>query len=233
MLTKRIGSPHRIPLTIALLVTCQCLSAQTVALGGQLVAEDSLQPLPNVTITATSSTRPPSVIETVTGPDGRFNLAATPGLPYRLCAAATGNYADSCRFAKPTEVTATRNMPPVRLTAPIGIRMRLRIIDADGLLRSRQDAAAAPDPLVLHVFAYERATRTRMPLQLAPSTTVTNAVEGATVIPISMRWDLGMSTVRARLFDANGNAYQSNAPIPRPASYGSDEFLAVFTLRAK
>jgi hypothetical protein len=82
-------------------------------------------------------------------------------------------------------------------------------------------------------LADEGITRTRMPLQLVPSTTVKNAVEAAAVIPTSMRWDLGMSSVRAQLFDANGNVYKSNTPIPQPASYGSDEFLAVFTLRAK
>lgn len=160
-------------------------------------------------------------------------MAATAGYTYRLCSAATGNYADSCRFSKPIEVKAGVNMPAVRMTAPVGIRMRLRVIDADGLLRSPLGTLAVPDPLLLHVFADEGITRTRIPLQIVPSTTVSNAVEAATVIPTSMRWNLGMSSIRAQLFDANGNAYLSNAPIPMPATYGSDEFLAVFTLRAK
>jgi hypothetical protein len=220
-------------LAFALAFMSPHLRAQTVTIAGQLLAEDSLQPLSQVTITGTSSTRPPTVIQTITGADGRFRLAATTGYVYRLCSGATGNYADSCRFSKPLEVKASANLPSVRMTAPVGIRMRLRIIDADGLLRSPQGTEAAPDPLLLLILADEGITRTRMPLQLVPSTTVKNAVEAAAVIPTSMRWDLGMSSVRAQLFDANGNVYKSNTPIPQPASYGSDEFLAVFTLRAK
>ena len=112
--------------------------------------------------------------------------------------------------------------------------MRVRIIDADGLLRAQSGTLTAPDPLLLHVFADEAITRTRMPLRIAPSTTVSNAVEAGTVVPASrMRWSLGMSSVYARLFDANGNIYQSNTPVPRPANSDGNEFLAVFTLRAK
>jgi hypothetical protein len=111
--------------------------------------------------------------------------------------------------------------------------MRLRIIDADGLLRSPQGTLVTPDPLLLHVFAEEDITRTRIPLRIAPSATVSNTVEASVVIPTTMSWNLGMSTARAQLFDANGNAYQSNAAIPRPASHSSNEFLAVYTLRAK
>lgn len=226
MFIKRTASPHRASLAFALLLTCPSLPAQTVTLAGQLLTEDSLQPLSQVTITATSSTRPVRVIETTTGPDGRFSLAATAGYPYRLCSAAAGNYADSCRFSKRIEVTASANMPTIRMTAPVGIRMRLRIIDADGLLRSPQGTLVTPDPLLLHVFAQEDITRTRIPLQIAPSPTVSNAVEASVVIPTSMSWNLAMSSIRAQLFDADGNAYQSNAPIPRPPSYGSNEFLA-------
>ena len=65
------------------------------------------------------------------------------------------------------------------------------------------------------------------------SATVSNAVEAPVVIPTSMSWNLGMSSIRAQLFDSNGKAYQPNAAIPRPASYGSNEFLVVFTLRAR
>jgi len=233
MFINRVPSPYRASLSLALLFMCSHLRAQTVTLAGQLVTEDSLQPLSQVTITATSSTRPPEVIETITGPDGRFTLAAIHGYVYRLCSGATGNYADTCRFSKPIEVTASANMPAVRMTAPAGIRLRLRIIDAGGLLPSPQGALVTPDPLLLHVFAEETITRTRIPLQIAPSPSVSNAVEAPVVIPTSMSWNLGMSSILAQLLDANGNAYQSNTAIPRPASYGSNEFLAVYTLRAK
>jgi hypothetical protein len=233
MFTNRVPSPYSISLAFALLFMCSHLRAQTVTLAGQLVTEDSLQPLSQVTITATSSTRPPRVIQTITGPDGRFGLAATHGWVYRLCSAASGNYADSCRFSEPVEVKASANTPEVRMNAPVGIRIRLRIIDADGLLRSPQGTLVTPDPLLLLVFAEEAITRTRIPLQIVPSATVSNAVEAPVVIPTSMSWNLGMSSIRAQLFDANGNAYQSNTAISRPASYGSNEFLAVYTLRAK
>jgi hypothetical protein len=186
-----------------------------------------------VTITATSSTRPVKVVETVTGPDGRFTLPLIAGYPYRLCSAATGNYADSCSFSKPIEVKASANMAAAHMTAPAGIRMRVRITDADGLLRSAQGTFVSPDPLVLHVFAQEDVTRTRIPIQIGPAATVSNAVEASVVIPTSLSWNVGMSTVRAQLWDANGKAYVSNTAIPRPASYGSGEFLAVFSLHAK
>ncbi len=224
---------YRASLAFSLLFMCPHLRAQTVALAGQLLTEDSLQPLSQVTITATSSTRPPRVLQTITGPDGRFSLAAAAGYPYRLCSAATGNYADSCRFSKPIEVKASANMPAVHMTALVGIRMRVRIIDANGLLRSPQGTLVAPDPLLLHVFADEEITSTRVPVQIVPSATVSNAVEASVVIPTSMSWNIGMSSIRAQLFDANGNAYQPNTVIPRPASYGSSEFLVVFTLRAR
>ncbi len=233
MFINRVPQLYRASLTFTLLLMCSHLFAQTVIISGQLITEDSLQPLSQVTISATSSTRPPKVIDTLTGPDGRFSLAVTAGYPYRLCSTATGNYADSCRFSKPIEVKASANMPEIRMTAPAGIRMRLRIIDADGLLHSPQGTFVTPDPLLLHVFAEEDTTRTRIPLQIGLAPTVSNAVEAAVVIPISMRWNLGMSSIRAQLFDANGSAYQSHAPIPRPASQGGDEFLSVYTLRAK
>ena len=158
-------------------------------------------------------------------------MEATTGYLYRVCSGAISNYADTCRFSKPIDIRASANMPAVRLTAPAGIRMRVRIIDADGLLRSLQHSS--PDPLVLHVFADESITSTRMPLQILPSATVANAFEAATVIPASTSWNVGMSSVRAQLYDGKGSVYQSNNPIPRPASDGVDEFLAVFTLRAK
>jgi hypothetical protein len=186
-------------LAFTLLFVCPQLRAQTVTLSGQLITEDSLRPISQVRITATSSTRPVTVIETTTGPDGRFSMAVTAGHPYRLCSAATSNYADSCRFSKPLEVKASVNMPPARMIAPVGIRMRLRIIDADGLLRSPQGALVTLDPLLFHVFAHEDITRTRIPLQIVPSATVSNAVEASVVIPINISWNLGMSSIRAQL----------------------------------
>jgi hypothetical protein len=215
-----------------LLVVSTDLSAQTVTLNGQLLAEDTRASLPEVAITAMSLTRPVSVIQTATGPDGRFTIKATPGVSYRLCSAATGRYAESCQFSKPVMVKVGSEPATVQMTAPAGIRIRVRIIDSDGLLRSPDGGFVAPDPLLLHVFAEEELTRTHIPLQLEPSST-SNAFEASAVIPISMHWDVGMSSVRAKLFDTNGNAYQSSAAIPRPNDYGDDEFLAVFTLRAK
>lgn len=159
-------------------------------------------------------------------------MEASPGVWYRLCSAATGNYADSCRFAKPFEVEASAYTPLVRMTAPAGTRMRLRVIDADGLLPSSQSTRANIDPLLLHVFAEESITRTRIPLQIAPSA-ASNAFEASVVIPTRMNWNVAMSSTRAQLVDATGNTYQANAPIPRPASDGGSEVLAVFTLRSK
>ena len=186
-----------------------------------------------MTITATSSTRPPAIVETTTGADGSFSLVVTPGVTYRLCSAEIDSYVDSCRFYQPVEITASVNMPAASMTAAVGTRMRVRIIDPDGLIRSPQGTVAPPDPLLLLVFADEDITHTRIPLQLVPSATVSNAVEAAAVIPNSMSWHLGISSIRAQLFDASGNVYQSNTPIPRPNNYGSNEFLAVFTIRAK
>lgn len=111
--------------------------------------------------------------------------------------------------------------------------MRVRVVDADGLLRSPDGSFAAPDPLLLHVFAEEEVTRTHIPLQLAPSASISNAFEASVVIPTSMHWDVAMSSARAKLFDSDGNSYRTNAAIPRPNVYGDDEFLAVFTLRTK
>ena len=110
--------------------------------------------------------------------------------------------------------------------------MRVRIVDSDGLLRSPDGSFVAPDPLLLHVFAEEELRRTHIPLQLEPSS-ISNAFEASVVIPLSRHWDVAMSSVRAKLFASDGNAYRSNAPIPRPNDYGDGEFLAVFTLRAK
>jgi hypothetical protein len=207
--------------------------AQTVTATGQLLAEDSLQPLPQVMLTATSSTRPPVILQTTTGSDGGFSLVLTPGLTYQLCSAAIDNYVDSCSFYKPIEITAGADMLAVSMTAGVGTRMRVRIIDPDGLIRGPQSSLASPDPLLLLVVADEDITRTRIPLQLVPSATVSNAVEAAAVVPNTMSWHLGMSSVKAQLFDASGAIYQSNTPIPRPNNYGSNEFLTVFTIRAK
>lgn len=233
MFTNRVALLSDALLALMFVFMCPDLCAQSVTITGQLLAQDSLQPLAQVTITGTSSTRPVRIVRATTGPDGRFSFEATEGYVYRLCSTATGNYVDTCLFSKPVEVKASANLPAVRITASVGIRMRLRIIDANGLLRPSQGMLGAPDPLLLHVFADESITRTRIPLQIVPSSTVSNAVEAATVIPTSLSWNLGMSSARAQLFDANGNAYQSNAAIPRPASYGTNEFLAVYTLRIK
>jgi hypothetical protein len=207
-------------------------SATSITVVGQLLTEDSLQPLSQVEITATSSTRPVTILETTTGADGRFSLSLIPGITYRLCSAAIGNYVDSCRFYLPLEVTASIDMPAISMTAVVGTRMRVRIIDPDGIIHSA-DGTVTQDPLLLLVFADEDVTQTRIPLQLGPSATVANAAEAASVIPNTMSWHLGMSSTRAQLFDASGNPYQSNTPIPKPNDYGSDEFLAVFTVRAK
>lgn len=231
MITKCVT--YRASLAFTLLLMCPQSRAQTVTLAAQLLTEDSLLPVPQVMITATSSTRPPVILQTTTGSDGRFGFAFTSGLPYRLCSAAIDNYVDSCSFYSPIEITAGPDMPAVSMTAAVGTRMRVRIIDADGLLLSPQGTLLPPDPLLLLVFADEDITLTRIPLQLVPSATVSNAVEAATVIPNTMSWHLGLSSIKAQLFDASGNAYQSNAPIPRPTNYGNEEFLAVFTMRAK
>lgn len=111
--------------------------------------------------------------------------------------------------------------------------MRLRIIDADGLLPASEGVFVNPNPLLLHVFADEEVTKTRIPVQLLPSATVANAVEAPVVIPRNANWNIAMSSNLAQLFDANGSAYQASAPVPRPASNGSNEFLAVYTLRKK
>ena len=218
---------------IVLLVSSTALSAQTVTLNGQLLAEDTQQPLSAVAITAMSLTKPLRSIETTTGSDGRFSVNVSPGISYRLCSAATARYAESCQFSKPLTVIAGPAMTAVTMNAPAGIRMRVRIVDSDGLLSSRQGAFVAPDPLLLLVFAQEAITSTRIPLQLGPSSTTPNAFEASVVIPITMQWNVAMSSVRATLLDSSGNTYQSATPIPRPSSYGDAEFLAVFTLQAK
>jgi len=107
--------------------------------------------------------------------------------------------------------------------------MRVRILDPGGLLNS---AASLQNPRLLHVFAGEAITRTHIPLQLAPSSTVANAFEAAVVIPLAMQWNVGMSSMQAYLLDSNGNPYQPNTAIPRPSDYGNNEFLAVYTLRS-
>lgn len=206
------------------------LPAQSVALTGRLLAEDTKGPLPGVAITAIAMPKPLRMITTTTGPDGGFTINAKPGVSYRLCSAATGRYAASCPFSKPLTVQAGTAPAPVEMTAPAGIRMRIRILDPGRLLSS---GAALRDPLLLHVFAEEEITRTHIPLPLAPSSSISNAYEAAVVIPISMNWNVAMSSVRAKLFDPAGNAYRSNAPIPRPNDYGTGEYLAVFTLQAQ
>jgi hypothetical protein len=122
-------------------------------------------------------------------------------------------------------------MAPVQLTAPAGIRMRVRIIDPDGLLSSPNGSSGAPDPLLLHVFAGEDVTRRHIPVELAQSS-ISNEFEAAVVIPTSAHWNVTMSSAKAKLFDSHGNAYQSNTAIPRPNDNGDNEFLAVFTIRA-
>lgn len=135
------------------------LSAQTVTLNtlnGQLLAEDTKQPLPEEAITAISLTKPVSFIKTTTGPDGWFTIKVAPGVSYRLCSAATGRYAESCQFSKPVVVRVGSDLATVQMTAPAGIRMRVRIVDSDGLLRSPAGGFVAPDPLLLHVFSSNR-----------------------------------------------------------------------------
>lgn len=214
----------------ALLVLSTVLSAQTATLNGQLIAEDTRRPLPEVEITALSLTRPVSVIKTTTGADGWFSLKTSRGVAYHLCSAANGRYAESCQFSKPLTVRASSELLTVQMVAPAGIRMRVSIVDPDGLLRSPDGSFAAPDPALLHVFAQEEITRTRIPLKLQPSSAL-NAFDASVVIPISMRWDVAMSSERAKIFASDGTPYQFNTAIPRPIDYGSEEFLAVFTLR--
>lgn len=216
-----------------LLVITTGLSAETVTLQGQLLAEDTQQPLPAVAITVTSLTKPLRLIETTTGSDGRFDVNVSPGVSYRLCSAATGRYAESCQFSKPLTVKASLDMAAVPMNAPAGVRMRVRIVDSDGLLKPSQGGFVAPDPLLLLVFAQEAVTSTRIPLQLGPSSTTPNAYEASVVVPIARQWSVGMSSVRATLLDFSGNNYRSATPIPRPDNYGDAEFLAVFTLQAK
>lgn len=221
---------HSITLSgLMLLVVSTGLSAQTVALSGRVLAQDTQGSLAQVAITATALTKPISVIQTTTGPDGMFTIQAKSGLYYQLCSAATGNYAESCRFSKPVTVQASSGMATVQMTAPTGIRIRVRILDPAGLLNSD---TSLQNPLHLHVFAGNEITRVHFPLQLEPSSSVSNAYEAAVVIPTSMPWNVAMFCVRAQLLDSNGNAYQSNTAIPRPSDYGDNEFLAVYTLRA-
>lgn len=111
--------------------------------------------------------------------------------------------------------------------------MRVRILDPDGLLGLPQDGFVRPDPLLLLVFAEESITGTRIPILLGPSSTTAAAFEGSVVVPISMQWNVAMSSVRATLLDSSGNTYQTGTPISRPANNGDAEFLAVFTLHAK
>ncbi len=218
---------------VMLLVVSAGLAAQTVSLNGQLLAEDTSQPLSGVTITVTSLTKPLKSVQTTTGTDGRFSVSALVGISYRLCSAATGKYAESCQFSKPLTVKASADMATVTMRAPAGVRMRVRVVDSDGLLKPSQNAFAVPDPLLLLVFAQEAVTSTRIPLQLAPSSTTANAYEASVVVPIALQWGVGLSSVRARLLDSSGNTYRSETPIPRPDNYGDAEFLAEFTLRAK
>jgi hypothetical protein len=215
---------------IILLVVSTALSAQTVTLNGQLIAEDTRRPLPEVEITALSLTRPVSIIKTTTGADGWFSLKASRGVAYHLCSAANSRYAESCQFSKPLTVRASSDLVTVQIVAPAGIRMRVRIVDPDGLHRSPDGTFAAPDPALLYVFAQEEITRTRIPVKLEPSTAL-DAFEASVVIPISMRWDVAMSSERAKLFASDGSAYQFNTAIPRPKDSSDEEFLAVFTLR--
>jgi hypothetical protein len=209
------------------------LSAQTVTINGQLFAEDTQRPLQRVVITVVELTKPPVLTTATTGPDGRFSIEAKSGAHYRLCSAATGRYAESCQFSKPVIVKADSNLPSIQMPAPTGIRIRVRVADPDGLLRSPDGKFVAPDPLLLHVFAKEEVTSTHIPLQLVPSPSISGAFEAAVVIPASMRWDVAMSSVKAKLIGSDGNPYQSKAAIPRPASSSDDEFLAEFTLRVK
>ena len=111
--------------------------------------------------------------------------------------------------------------------------MRVQIFDPDGLLASPQTEPTARDPRLLHVFADEAITKTRIPLSIAPSLTFANAFEATTVIPVNMQWNVGMSSTLARLLNSDGQNYESNTPIPRPASFGDDEVVATFTLRRR
>lgn len=135
-------------------VISSCLSAQTVALSGRLVTEDTQGPLPGVTITAISLTKPVSLLYAKTEADGGFTIAAKAGIFYKLCSAATGRYSESCQFSRPVIIKASSDMAPVQLSAPTGIRMRVRIIDPDEVLSS-PNGSTATDPLLLHVFAGE------------------------------------------------------------------------------
>ncbi len=200
MIIKRVI--YRASLAFTLVLMSPQSRAQTITLAGQLLTEDSLQPLSQVTITSTSSTRPPVIVQTTTAADGSFSLVVTPGVTYRLCSSEIDNYVDSCRFYQPVEITAVVDMPALSMTAAVGTRMRVRILDPDGLIRSPQGTLAPADPLLLLVFAEEDVTQTRIPLQLVPSATVSNAVEAASVIPNIMSWHLGISSIRAQLFDA-------------------------------
>ena len=231
----QVMSLFRITIAAACLLafTCPRLGAQTLTMSGQLLAEDSLQSLPHVKITATSMTRPVEILEGVTGPDGRFSLNVKEETPYRLCSAATGSYADSCRFSKPFEVTPTADMPTVQMTAPTGVRMRITVVDHSGLLVSPQRTLAARDPQVLHIFADEAITQTRIPLEIELSPSVANAVDAAAVVPLGMQWSLGMSSERGLLLGSDGQEYKSNTPISRPPSVGSGEHTFTFTFTGR
>jgi hypothetical protein len=218
---------------IALLIVSTSLSAQTVTLTGQLLAEDTEQPLSAVRIRAIAITKPPSLLEATTGSDGRFNMEARPGVSYQLCSAATGRYAESCYFSKPLMVRASQEMAAILMKAPAGIRMRVRIVDSEELIRLPKSGFIAADPLLLLVFAEEAISRRRIPLQLEPSSITAGAFEASVVIPTSMQWKVAMSSVRATILDSSGNTYKSETPISRPTSYGDDEFLAVFSIHAK
>lgn len=138
-------------------------------------------------------------------------------------------YAETCRFSKPVIVNAGSAPATVQITAPRGIRMRVRILDPGGLLSS---VWSHPNPL-LQVFASNQITRVRFSLQLEPSSSISNAYEAAVVIPISTDWYVAMNSVQANLFDSNGSAYQFTSAIPRPNDNGDPEFLAVYTIQAK
>ena len=112
---------HSITLCGIALLATTALSAQTVTLNGQLLAEDTQGALPEVAITAVALAKPIRVVQTITGLDGRFTIAAKPGVYYELCSAATGRYAESCRFSKPVIVNAGSARATVQITAPTGI----------------------------------------------------------------------------------------------------------------
>jgi hypothetical protein len=208
-------------------LSAQTATAQTATLNGQLLAQDTMAALPEVAITAVELAKPIRVVQTTTGPNGQFTITAKAGVYYELCSAATGRYAETCRFSKPVIVNASSAPATVQITAPTGIKMRVRILDPSGLLSS---VWSRPNPL-LQVFAGNEITRVHFPLQLEQSSSISNAYEGTVVIPTSMEWNVAMNAVKAMLFDSNGNAYQSNAAIPRPSDNGDNEFLAVYTLR--